>query len=494
MAVTPLAPGGAAVVLHREAHLGSFADAPLIAADGEWVQRYSANGCIRTLGRFAAPFPQPGSPEWAWQDYVDDSLPVPWAILAVGVVAAVALPLVLHFCHPKLRSRDLGPPWPFLYAAGGATLACVAITAFLGIQAQRASFVTASENFRGVYEDVRMSEKLAEALRVSGSAVMTDLQELNVHCPPNIRDLFMGSVNNILHEVGAYMAEVARSQHTTRQLPDQIEALELRTRSIGDIVAMFLGLPVVLTLLCCAAVVMTIYVIEHSSTKCAKRCEKCEMPCLALGCVAPAMLAVSLVAAAELGVGILSSGYCLHADKLSMGYAMATFGPHSNAFALSRYYLDGDGPNPALQHLSKAQVQIVDAIQWVRHYGDVTARSCPMWRKEDAVVLNLQTVQYSMNATSHLLSPYHVYPYYDHTMHEIICKRLPQNLAAAALFQMILALICLPALLCTASCVVDALIEERSVLHGLHKFERLAQDAMSDVEDAAKGFFQRIFG
>merc|ERR1719277_2042558 len=96
-------------------------------------------------------------------------------------------------------------------------------------------------------------------------------------------------------------------------------------------------------------------------------------------------------------LGILTSGVCINADDAALAYAREGFGQNSHAFQLTRYYLAGNGPNPALKHLSAAEVQIADAIQWVRHYGDMLAKTCPDWAlpQESATVANLQTVQYS---------------------------------------------------------------------------------------------------
>merc|ERR1711920_1163134 len=99
-----------------------------------------------------------------------------------------------------------------------------------------------------------------------------------------------------------------------------------------------------------------------------------------------------------------------------------------------------------------------------------------------STILNLESVQLSMNSTGDLLAPDHVYTYYEATVHDLVCGTAVPGVTAAATLQLLLGLVCLPALLCAASCTIDGLIDERSLLHGIYNFEPLAQDDRLDLD------------
>jgi len=323
---------------------------------------------------------------------------------------------------------------------------------------------------------------LAHALNASGTAVVTDLMRLHRDCPPNVWKYLGESPDNIVTQVTGYISEVQGLSRSVEDVPSRVAMLQDQLASVGTVVNLCLALPWSLVLACFVAICLTLLVVEHSGGKCARRCEQFEMPCLGLGCVAPAVLLVSAVASAELLLGILVSGFCLAPDSTAMSYAGDAFGVNSSAFNMTRYYLTGNGSNAALLHLGLAQTEINSAIAWVRRYGDVIAKTCPQWGAEGAAILNLQNVQYSMNETQSLLSPSNIYAYYQATVHETVCGTLPPYLVGSATLQMLLSFLCLPALLCIASCTIDGLVDERSMNHGFHDFDLLAQDDRLDVD------------
>mmetsp|Transcript_36549 Transcript_36549/g.104001 ORF Transcript_36549/g.104001 Transcript_36549/m.104001 type:complete len:494 (+) Transcript_36549:64-1545(+) len=492
MAVVEIAPGGALHALQSDPPTAS-PESPLVAIAGRWVQPYSATGCVHVLGGLSADFPPPRSSHEDWQGFFDGSLGLPWAIVAIGVISAIAHPLVQHCCHPKWRSRYDGAPWRSLTVVAVATLVCWLVTVVLGFRAHRVSFSAATTILQRAADDVVLVSKLAEGLNVSCAEVVQDLSRLHAACPLEVRDMLSSSVDNIIQQVSGYVQDMRGVNATLAGIAESIAAIDEITAEVGATVGACLAVPAVLVVLCCGAIATTVAIVDKANAHCAERCHRCELPCLGAFCVAPAMLLVSAVAAAELAVGIFSGGFCLEVDETVLRYAEASLGPESDGYALSKYYLAGDGPNPALRRLSKAQVEIFDAVQWVRHYGDVTATSCPQWGREANTILSLETVQYSMNELRALLAPSHVYPFYQVAVHEIVCGSMPPRMAGAAFFQVLLGLVCLPALLYMAGCVTDGLIEERSALHGLHKFEALAQEALSDMEDAAKSAMHRLF-
>jgi len=455
---------------------------PMVADDGPWVQQYEASGWVETLGHLAAEFPKPGTSSAAWSDFVSGSMTLPLAVVSIGAVAALMVPLVLHCCHPKCRSRTGGPPWKSFACACFLCFGLLAVSGALALQTNVASFETASWQLKRAAGDVDMAFKLAQGLNSSGIAVVADLTRLNTDCPQRIQEYLGDSVTDIITQVNGYLTEVGRLVAAMTGTPEQILHLQEQAVEINAAAIWFLAVPWLVVLACCGAIALTVFIIEKAGRKCAKRCERCELPCLGLACVAPAMVLISAVAALELLVGILSSGACLTVDQTTLNYSQASFGADSVGFNTSRYYLAGEGPNPAIEHLDWAQVEIVDAIAWVRHYGDIIATTCPQWGMEGAAISNLETIQYSMNESETLLAPGHVYPYYQVTVHDTLCGKLPAGMARAAVLQVVLGILCLPLLLCTASCVIDGLIDERAQIHGIHNFDLLAQE--SDAENA----------
>jgi len=233
---------------------------------------------------------------------------------------------------------------------------------------------------------------------------------------------------------------------------------------------------------CFIVIFAVIFVAEHAHGRCVRRCERYSHSCLGIGCIAPAMILISIVVSAELSLGILASAFCVEADRTAMRYAEAKFGNDSRAFNLTRYYVVGHGTNPALEHLDEAQGSISKSMEWMEKYGAAIARTCPQWGSEKAALLNLGTVKNSLNASTVLLMPDNMYPYYRESVHELVCERTISGLGSVAVLQLALGLVCLPALLCTASCIVESLSHERS-----HGFGLLSQDEdetgeMSSVE------------
>jgi len=182
----------------------------------------------------------------------------------------------------------------------------------------------------------------------------------------------------------------------------------------------------------------------------------------------------------ELSLGILTSAFCVDADGITLGWAEEDFGLEKRGPSqLVRYYLTGDGENPALAHIDTAQRRISSCLQWVENYKAEVERACPQWQAW-AMNQNLVAVEGSLNQSKALLLPANIYPYYHQTVHNIVCGSTVSGLGWLVIFQAMLGLICLPALACTASCLLESLMTERRMGHG---FDLLQQDEQEDIED-----------
>jgi len=325
--------------------------------------------------------------------------------------------------------------------------------------------------------DVELAGKLSMALNHSGVDVIGDLERLKVDCPQGIRNYLGQSVDAIVSDVTSYIVAVDGMRGTLQEVPQEIDKLQKQAVLASNILGWCLAVPWVLSFLSCSAIAITVAIVEKSGRHMANRCRGCELPCLSIGCVAPAMLTISFVGAGFIAASILTSGFCEVATETTLSYAQHSFGNGSKSYSVTQYYLEGNGHNPVLTDLLVAESQVNRAIAWVRRYADIIARSCPQWEAEGDSILNLETVQYTINQTGTLLAPEHIYPFYHALVHELVCGTAVAGMTMAAVLQLFVGLVCLPLLVCAASCVIETLIEERSNLHGLHghKFQPLPQ-------------------
>jgi len=449
---------------------------PLVAHNGPWVHQYEASSWVHSLSQLAPDQPQRFSSD-ALLDYTTSALPLPLVLASMAFLVALLVPSVLQCCLPKIRSPSAGPPWRLNIAAGLATICFWAIALISSHQTVSNSLTVAFSVLDHSAETVERATSLAQAFRASGEAVVADLQRLQTDCPASVQDYVSGSVAKIVGEVQGYLADIEQLTMALKQMPEQIDWFTENAQELGELVSGLITVPASLVFLCFVALCGTLVLSEFSGRRCARRCAGCEMPLVSWVCVMPAILAVGAAAACQLLIAISVAGLCPSADETVLDQAKVFLGSNSTEFSTIKYYVIGSGPNPLMEDLADAQVEIVEAMDWVQNYGAALTQTCPAWGKEGVAVLNLQTIQYSMNETERLLAPGHIYPYYDETIHETFCRSIPEDMALVALLQALLGLVCLPLLACTASCVHDSLIDERAMVHGVPRFDLLAQES-----------------
>jgi len=452
--------------------------APAEVHNGTWVRTYVANGWVRFFSGYALEFPPPGSAEDVWHTLFAGSLGLPLLVLVVGSVASVALPVVLYCCHPKVRSSTGGPPTALLAGACVLTISCLLASACVSSWTNNDSLSVFAWQMTHLGANVELAGKLAMALNHSGVAVIEDLERMKTDCPQGIRDYLGESVDAIVSDVSGYIVAVDGMRGTLTQVPQKIDSLKEQAVLASNFLGWCLAVPWVLSFLSCCAIAITVAIVEKSGRRMASRCQGCELPCLSTGCVAPAMCTISFVGAGFLLASILTSGFCEVATETTLSYAQQSFGNGSKTYSMTEYYLAGNGHNPVQTDLLVAESQVSRAIEWVKRYADIIAASCPQWKAEGDSILNLETVQYTINQTETLLAPEHIYPFYHALVNEMVCGSAVAGMTLAAMLQLFVGLVCLPLLICAASCVIETLVEERSLLHGIHghQFEPLPQD------------------
>lgn len=462
----------------------------LAGPSGEWVREYEPASSVVMLSRFAVQSPVPGSPVSAWHSFFWVSAVLPIILVVAGGCAATIVFTGVHSRKPKsiiVRFFDSlccslcsGTPWRRLVAGGAVTITTLWVAASVVLATKSYVLSTLSWQLGRASQDVEMAAKLATALNESGTSVLTSLKRLKTDCSNDVEEYLGKAVDDIANQIKGYLEEVNSISGVLVHFPADVEAFHIEMDRYGGYLTLCLVSPWVMVLLCGAVIIATAWIAEHSGRACARRCEHCEISFFGRVCVAPAVLLVSIAAGLELLLGIVTSGLCLVPDETVLGFARHSFGQNSGEFDMARYYIRGSGVNPGFEHLRLAEKDIVDAIAWVRHYGDVLAKTCPQWGQESSAISNLQIVQYSVNETQSLLAPQNVYPYYQTVVHGLLCDSLPGGLAKVALLQILLAFVCLPALLFLTVDLVDSLIDERALAHGAHNFDLLAQDSDGD--------------
>jgi len=193
------------------------------------------------------------------------------------------------------------------------------------------------------------------------------------------------------------------------------------------------------------------------------------------------MVLLVLVAGAELSLGIQLSAFCRDPDSAMVQYAEEAFGAGSHGSNLTRYYVAGQGANQALLDLSRAEGQVHSSVAWMLKYREAIQRTCPEWQPWN-VTMHLRAVLFSLSETRRLLGPTHVYAHYRAAVHEFGCRNTVSGLGWLVVCQVLMALVALPALACTASCLLKGLTAERELGH---RFDLLPQ--CEEAEHARNG-------
>merc|ERR1712039_78230 len=164
-------------------------------------------------------------------------------------------------------------------------------------------------------------------------------------------------------------------------------------------------------------------------------------------------------------------------------YARKQFGgDESNGFNMTRYYIAGVGSNPALVVLGSAESALGVCEDWMGKYKGIISKTCPMWQPWN-ITLNLQAVVVSLKETKTLLAPSQIYPRYELAVHNLLCGSAVSGVGWVATLEALLSILCLPALVCSASYLQQGLMVEREG-RGLIGTKRFEFEALAQDEDA----------
>lgn len=351
---------------------------------------------------------------------------------------------------------------------GIGSLLCFLVAAYFCVVEGQKGYPLATLNLGAAVADAQAAGEAASVLNASGHAFISHLNVLYDVCPAGTYKFLGEWVRQMKVEVNRYNAAVHTYASCMDGFPAQLSSVEKMSSSVGIVMDCCLSLPVLLFAVCHIGIGLVIVQAECPGPKWLRRCSCLHIPFVGATCVAPAVLLVAVAAATELSVGVMSSAFCADADNITLSYAEEALGPSSHGFDLARHYVTGLGPNVALRHLGVAQASIDSCNRWVETYTAPIAHACPSLNLSNASH-DLHSMKSHVQRAMRLLEPAHVYPLYRSTVHDAICGTSVTELSWVVMFQLLLGFLCLPALSCAASCLLDSLVVERELGHAFSR-------------------------
>lgn len=452
-----------------------------VLSTGSWIRPHVASPWVQALARWGNNFPTADASEMDWSEFESSSLKLPTIFFSLSACFALAVPLVLCCCHPHFRGSKAPPrpPWETFGAAACTTLAFFAAACCAcDLAAGSTGLAAASQELRSASADAWGARRYAQAMNVSGAAILHDFDDLLGSCPGDVQRYLKNSFNDLKRDVVLHNAAASRLVMSLVGLPEMLADAEAWLSSVGHYYVWFVAYPSLALIACCCAVTSaSLAVAEYAGPRVAKRCERFQPPCVSVSLVAPGMLLVALAIGAELSLGIKLSALCMHVDARTLNYVEATLGNESVGANMTRYYIAGPshGQNQALRDLQEAENQIRSSVAWMVKYREAVERTCPRWQSSVATS-NLQSSLFSLNESWTFLAPSRAYGHYHTAVYELGCGSIMSGLGWLVVFQALLLLGCMPLFVCSASCLLQGLMVEREVGH---RFDALPLDEES---------------
>eukprot|EP00930_Biecheleria_cincta_P036853 TRINITY_DN25258_c0_g1_i1.p1 TRINITY_DN25258_c0_g1~~TRINITY_DN25258_c0_g1_i1.p1 ORF type:complete len:463 (-),score=58.53 TRINITY_DN25258_c0_g1_i1:88-1443(-) len=440
------------------------ANAASDSEDTDWVHHTEANSWVQFLAGHAADFPAPDHPDW--NKFLTGSLQLSTVLLVVGAVTSASTLFVL--CRVHIKAATQRPPWTHFGVICIGTLICFLFAVYFCVVEGQKGYPLATSNLAAAVSDAQAAGEVANVLNASVQTFTSHLNVLYDVCPGNTHKFLGEWVRQVKVEVSRYNVAVHTYASSMHGIPEQLLRVESLSFNVGTLMDCCVSLPILLFAVCYIGIGLVIVQAECPGPKWLRRCSCLHIPFVGAACVAPAVLLVAFAAAAELSVGVMSSAFCADADNITLSYAEEAFGPSSNGFDLTRHYVTGLGPNLALRHLGVAQASIASCKRWVETYIVSIEHACPNWNLSN-LTQDLHAANSDIHRAVQLLEPAHVYPFYRSTVHYAICGTAVSELSLLVMFQLLLGFVCLPALACAASCLLDSLVVNREFGHAFSR-------------------------
>jgi len=394
-------------------------------------------------------FPSPDSSEDEWKHFFVRCSTVPVIILAVGFFLTL-LTLCSSCCCLRARShRALRAPKRAPSFCLGLLIAVLVVSGgFLYWQTGLKALHTAQKEISRASHDVTVASTEGSKMKDVGAAMLQNLEGIPLTCPAGTQQQVKQYVDNISNKVKTFNQQVAEYDKLVQPLPAKVKDVKDKGVALAALTALGLLAPLALVLVACLTVMSAVM------CSCTGRCSGCCLRSLGPVLMAPSVLVVTVFAAVQLELGIVSSSFCADVDTNALAFIGRLAGEHSTEYELSQYYITGQGNNSLLQDLSAASKQLQAADASISTYGPQVEALCS-WRGLSQLKSGTSDAQSALDLGSQLLSEQNVYPYYDEAIRQDVCKTMIIGLGWLVVFQVAVGLL-LPILVCVGGRYLQA--------------------------------------
>jgi len=447
-----------------------FLDMPLVTApqlamplpgNFSWVTPILEAPWLQLVAALAPRFPPPSGTEsleeWHqdWRRFDEACIGGALVFVAVGVAVASAICLwscgACCQCMPKKKQTAKPSPKALLFT-GHMTLgfSVAGVIAYLVCVFQGLESV--QRHLTSLRIDVHLAAEQGIEIGALGLQASHTLDAMMPNCTNRTQQGLVAvqtAMEHLMVEVEAYSQGIA-------EFPAQLDDVYIALSRVPPAYLIGPGLPLALVIACCAFVILLIRWIFAAANTCGRCCGKC---CSRLGrcfllkigpvLFAPAIILVAATAGLEYGLGLAVGSFCQDADTNTLAYIQQFGG--DVAYNASRYYLQGNGTNPLLSHLHKANATLLSMSEQMRRDMPHIQAGCSVATDSVEVLLqNLRAMERPMANVTGLLSAQHMYPYYSTMVHEKACGSVVSGLAWLVSLQLMVGIIWLPLLTCIA--------------------------------------------
>lgn len=394
----------------------------------EWVD------LLRNLG---PAFPGVHASDEDWHLFVTNCSVWPGILFSLGSLASLGV-LLRTLCFPGRggqapTSRPSSKP-----------LSCVGILALLLILFGATAYLrvgwaaagTAYTQLESVTTDVGQAESDTHAVMSASNAIVQALDAV----PPQCSQFAQAQLGEAKKQVKAYGKIAGDCNQVLSPLKTQLDRLGEWSNGVVDGAVAGPLLPAAVVAFCCVTVLFAVW-FTHTG-RCAWCCIRSFGPFL----FAPTVFFVSVAAAVQLGLGVVTSSFCTNPDASSLSFIARYEGLNSTAFTLSEFYIEGSGRNPILDNLTMLGDQVHEVQQEFDVLRPILELQCPSWHEGTEVANALSAASQSINSTANLLAPDRIYKYYETGVRTDLCEVAINGLAWLVVLQSVAGIVCVPVL------------------------------------------------
>lgn len=429
---------------------GRAAMAHLRPGNFSWAEPYLESPWVKVMAALAPQFPSPDDSESSevWRHFALACAGGAAVLAGLGVVATLAVLLRSCCCYSRMpQARPSSKP---MLCGGVLTfiLAVAGICAYLLVG--RKGVTTATDEISKAIGDITSARDQGLVLAALGAQLSGNLSLAAPLCQqaPGVQ----AALAAVQAQIDGYRSTVDEYNTDMQDIPGKLSDVKSALHTVSDLTLYGLGIPLALVLLCCTAIV-----VVGCATRCraegSGRCSNCCIKSLGLLLFAPAILVVAAVSAGEFGAGLALGSFCKDVDTNTLTY-VHKFATGGIAYNATRFYINGTGSNPLLDQLEDANQTLNNLKTTLAQDGPTIAAACTPQLVSN-ISATLAETQEPLNTWGRLLSPEHIYPYYKTSVREDACKTLLSGLGWLVVFQYIVGLVCLPALVCSADKFLD---------------------------------------